>query len=76
MFLLCLTQHNIQPDQHPQDSSITSQQLCTADTDEGQMDINQDRAATVQPASDSAGDNLLKLMYWYQRILADKYSDF
>ncbi|KAM6992383.1 uncharacterized protein LKV04_008441 [Tautogolabrus adspersus] len=32
-----------------QDSSITSQQLCTADTDERQMNINQDRAATVQP---------------------------
>ncbi|XP_061767877.1 uncharacterized protein LOC133559880 isoform X2 [Nerophis ophidion] len=42
-------QQNIQPEQHPQDSSISSQQLCTADTDEGQMDSNQDRGGTVQP---------------------------
>ncbi|XP_028429864.1 uncharacterized protein LOC114552968 [Perca flavescens] len=42
-------QDNIQPNQLPEDSSITNQQLCTPDTDEGQMDINQDGAATVQP---------------------------
>lgn len=62
LFLLCVIQHNIQPDSLSQDCSITnSQLLCTDDKDEGQMDINQDRAAIVQPVSYSTGDSLLKL---------------